>query len=282
MLLLSLRVRVHAVVVTTVVISVIIIIIIIIIRAGCIVHQGLYLGFSIEMSPNTFAFPEDQELFNSIDRQLAQEIPKAQQSRQKDFYFLLTHLKDESTRFTHNLIQQRGSNGRFQLLPDRINPYESIFEGADDPFSAASELVPIRIEAEIMASAGHEPIVISDIACINNKKAELEANLLARSLVTDYKMDEMPAVFDQLRAGIMEQLKEYDALVASEHRMKQTLDGHDRLYGSLRVPIRIDITIDALKIIDKFEWSLETPSDPSPESVAEKYAIELGLPIEFR
>ncbi|GAA5908806.1 hypothetical protein JCM8208_006794 [Rhodotorula glutinis] len=49
----------------------------------------------------------------------------------------------------------------------------------------------------------------------------------------------------------------------------------------LRVAIKLDITLDSIQLVDKFEWDLSSPSS-SPETFAEAFAAELGLTGEFR
>ncbi|GAA6035174.1 hypothetical protein JCM8097_006403 [Rhodosporidiobolus ruineniae] len=48
----------------------------------------------------------------------------------------------------------------------------------------------------------------------------------------------------------------------------------------LRVLIKLDITLDTVQLVDKFEWDLGNP-DNSPEEFAETFATELGLTGEF-
>ncbi|GAA5978484.1 hypothetical protein JCM11641_007960 [Rhodosporidiobolus odoratus] len=48
----------------------------------------------------------------------------------------------------------------------------------------------------------------------------------------------------------------------------------------LRVMIRLDIMLDTIQLVDKFEWDMSNP-DNSPEQFADMYAAELGLTGEF-
>ncbi|BGP36810.1 SWI/SNF chromatin-remodeling complex subunit [Rhodotorula kratochvilovae] len=49
----------------------------------------------------------------------------------------------------------------------------------------------------------------------------------------------------------------------------------------LRVAIKLDITLDSIQLVDKFEWDLSDPYN-SPEAFAETFAADLGLTGEFR
>ncbi|GAA6001708.1 hypothetical protein JCM10207_002277 [Rhodosporidiobolus poonsookiae] len=48
----------------------------------------------------------------------------------------------------------------------------------------------------------------------------------------------------------------------------------------LRVLIKLDITLDTVQLVDKFEWNISDPHN-SPEEFAETFATELGLTGEF-
>ncbi|GAA5869745.1 hypothetical protein JCM1840_000577 [Sporobolomyces johnsonii] len=49
----------------------------------------------------------------------------------------------------------------------------------------------------------------------------------------------------------------------------------------LRITIKLDITLDSIQLVDKFEWDISNPRN-SPEEFAETFAAELGLTGEFR
>ncbi|GAA5994848.1 uncharacterized protein JCM10292_004388 [Rhodotorula paludigena] len=53
------------------------------------------------------------------------------------------------------------------------------------------------------------------------------------------------------------------------------------LSDELRVTIRLDITLDSIQLVDKFEWDISDPYN-SPEAFAETFAADLGLTGEFR
>ncbi|GAA5832924.1 hypothetical protein JCM11251_000532 [Rhodosporidiobolus azoricus] len=48
----------------------------------------------------------------------------------------------------------------------------------------------------------------------------------------------------------------------------------------LRIVIKLDITLDTIQLVDRFEWDIADPSN-SPEGYAELFASELGLTGEF-
>ncbi|GAA5980031.1 hypothetical protein JCM10908_001505 [Rhodotorula pacifica] len=48
----------------------------------------------------------------------------------------------------------------------------------------------------------------------------------------------------------------------------------------LRLLIKLDITLDAIQLVDQFEWDISDPNN-SPEGFAEGFAAELGLSGEF-
>ncbi|GAA6058727.1 hypothetical protein JCM10212_003415 [Sporobolomyces blumeae] len=49
----------------------------------------------------------------------------------------------------------------------------------------------------------------------------------------------------------------------------------------LRITIKLDITLDSIQLVDRFEWDISN-SRNSPEDFAESFASELGLTGEFR
>ncbi|GAA6035788.1 hypothetical protein NBRC10512_006089 [Rhodotorula toruloides] len=49
----------------------------------------------------------------------------------------------------------------------------------------------------------------------------------------------------------------------------------------MRVVIKLDITLDSIQLVDKFEWDISNPHN-SPEAFAEAFTAELGLTGEFR
>lgn len=44
---------------------------------------------------------------------------------------------------------------------------------------------------------------------------------------------------------------------------------------------QLDITLDSIQLVDKFEWDISNPHN-SPEAFAEAFTAELGLTGEFR
>lgn len=132
------------------------------------------------------------------------------------------------------------------------------------------EYVPVRIDIEL------EGIKLSDTLLINRHAAQLEARLAAQSMQHDFNLS--PAFSSPITMTILEQVSDYEHVMAMEERMRRE---RPDLYGHLRVPIRLDITVGLLQVIDKFEWALEHEL-VAPEELAQRYVIELSLPSEFK
>ena len=105
----------------------------------------------------------------------------------------------------------------------------------------------------------------------------VEANLAAHSLVHDFNLPQ--AFFKPIHQSILEQASDHDSTLSMEERWREE---NGVVFGRLRVPIKLDITVGMLHVKDMFEWSLEAVSGMSAEEVAEKYCVEFALPLEFR
>lgn len=132
-------------------------------------------------------------------------------------------------------------------------------------------MVPIRIDVEI------EGTKVDDTLCINRYNIAIEANLAAYSLVHDFNLP--PTFFKPIHQSILEQASDHESTLLMEERWREE---HGGVFGKLRVPIKLDITVGMLHVKDMFEWALESVVGMSPEEVAEKYCIEFALPLEFR
>ncbi|GAA5857171.1 hypothetical protein JCM8547_009352 [Rhodosporidiobolus lusitaniae] len=73
-----------------------------------------------------------------------------------------------------------------------------------------------------------------------------------------------------------------EELFGSDEAEKMELEaqGGAGAESELRVLIKLDITLDTIQLVDKFEWDISNPHN-SPEEFAETFSTELGLTGEF-
>lgn len=165
--------------------------------------------------------------------------------------------------------------------------------------------IPVRLEGE---SDGFR---LTDVTCINRWTVGRDADLLAKSLIHDHHLPSA-SFYPLITKQVKEQAREFERIMAMEERMLSSQDPNNAdfggsLYGGLRMPIRLDLTIGCLNLQDKFEWSLrpsikisnhnqqlheddddsikgygvEYLADEEPEDCAECMVKELRLPREF-
>ncbi|BGP12836.1 SWI/SNF chromatin-remodeling complex subunit [Rhodosporidiobolus nylandii] len=179
--------------------------------------------------------------------------------------------------------------------------------------STPEHLIPIRLDLE------HEVYKLRDTFTWNLEETTITPQLFAEHLLADLRLPRDPFL-KQMVVSIQKQLEEakvsaaYEGYVdasvgeaAEESRgwweerarkrrrlgKERAVEGEEATEAEegplpvageredgLRVLIKLDITLDTIQLVDKFEWELSNPRN-SPEEFAETFAAELGLTGEF-
>lgn len=124
-------------------------------------------------------------------------------------------------------------------------------------------LVPIRLEFD----QERDRFKLRDTFLWDLNEDQLSLEQFVGLLLEDYKFigpQHMPTIL----MSIKEQIKEYSKKP-------------DKVMGELRVPIKIDITINNTQYTDQFEWDILNFEDNDPEEFAIILCDEMNLPGEF-
>lgn len=182
-------------------------------------------------------------------------------------------------------ITQHWPRGPFQLLPphndkaiggrrairreeildnSRIGGEEDLLRGLD----LCLAKVPVKVDLEMDGYKLRDSL----IWCLNDPS--LSVDEFASITCEDFELP--AAVMAPLIAkAVQEQLADYQDYL----NMLRMMGGLKEFVG-IRGLVRLDITIDGLSVVDKFEWDLgEARNDP--EAFAASYAKELALPAQF-
>ncbi|KDN48178.1 SNF5-domain-containing protein [Tilletiaria anomala UBC 951] len=62
---------------------------------------------------------------------------------------------------------------------------------------------------------------------------------------------------------------------------RRRMEDHDGWQTDLRIPIKLDITVGGMQLVDQFEWDI-SDEENSPELFADTFAADLGLAGEFK
>lgn len=129
--------------------------------------------------------------------------------------------------------------------------------------SGKYELVPIRLEFD----NERDRFKLRDTFLWNLNESVLPLDKFVTLLLEDYKFIP-PSCHDAILSTIKEQLRDYRERPASS-------------MGELRVPLKIDITINNTQLVDQFEWDILNFEENDPEDFATTIADEMKLPGEF-
>ncbi|ORY83909.1 hypothetical protein BCR37DRAFT_346327, partial [Protomyces lactucae-debilis] len=139
-------------------------------------------------------------------------------------------------------------------------------------------LVPIRLDFD------SEKYKLRDTFTWNLNDHTIPIGLFADHLCEDYQLPPAPFV-ESIKRSIAEQLNDFHPHKFPEHA-QQTSVVSDDSYTShrdddLRIPIKLDITIGRLNLVDQFEWDINAEYN-QPEHFAQTTCLELGLAQEFQ
>lgn len=136
---------------------------------------------------------------------------------------------------------------------------ERLLKRADKP----QHLVPVRLEFD----QERDKFKLRDTFLWDVNEDVLPLDRFVKTLMEDYKF--IPDHhYHTIKASIGEQIKDF--------RKKP-----EKTMGELRIPIKIDITINNTQLNDQFEWDILKSDENDPEDFAVVMCDELNLPGEF-
>lgn len=152
------------------------------------------------------------------------------------------------------------------ILPDKDWTDKQINDRVLETLAKSGrELVPIRLDFD----AERDRFKLRDTFLWDLNEKSLTVESFVRQLITDSKF--IPMVhFDLICAAVREQINDYQRTV-------QLTPG----IGELRVPIKVDITINNTQLTDQFEWDILNAQPNDPEDFATVMCDEMNLPGEF-
>lgn len=149
------------------------------------------------------------------------------------------------------------------ILPERDYSDKQINDRVLNNLKKPSNLVPIRLEFE----QERDRFKLRDTFLWDLNEENITIDAFARQLVDDYKF--IPkAYYETIYLSIKEQVADYQS--------KPT-----KTMGELRIPIKVEITINNTQLNDQFEWDILNFSENDPEDFASTMCEELNLPGEF-
>lgn len=129
--------------------------------------------------------------------------------------------------------------------------------------SKRQSLVPIRLEFE----SERDKFKLRDTFLWDMDEPVVRLEAFIQQLLEDYRF--IPQThYSAILASAKEQITDFQRVP-------------DEMVGELRVPIKIDITINNTQLIDQFEWDILNYDDNDPESFASIMCEEMDLPGEF-
>lgn len=156
------------------------------------------------------------------------------------------------------------TNGQTKLiLPGKDFTERQINERVLKYIKEPSSFIPIRLDFD----QEKDRFKLRDTFLWDSNEEILTVETFVHQLLEDYKLIHRSHL-DLIVQTIKEQINEY------QKRPKKTV-------GELRIPIKIDITINNTQLNDQFEWDILNFEDNDPEEFATVMCDELSLPGEF-
>lgn len=149
------------------------------------------------------------------------------------------------------------------LLPPPDKTDRQINEPVLKRINQESELVPIRLEFE----QERDRFKLRDTFVWDRNEEGLLLERFVRQMLNDYKFLD-PQYWEPVVASIKEQINDYQKKPALAT-------------GELRVPIKIDITMNNAQLTDQIEWDILNAQDGDPEEFATIMCDEMGLAGDF-
>lgn len=149
------------------------------------------------------------------------------------------------------------------ILPERDFTDKQSNDRVLNNLKKPSNLVPIRLEFE----QERDRFKLRDTFLWDLNEENITIDAFARQLVDDYKF--IPKAYHEtIFLSIKEQVADYQT------KPTKTL-------GELRIPIKVEITINNTQLNDQFEWDILNFNDNDPEDFAATMCDEMNLPGEF-
>ncbi|CEH11834.1 SWI-SNF chromatin remodeling complex, Snf5 subunit [Ceraceosorus bombacis] len=176
--------------------------------------------------------------------------------------------------FPHEKRKARARRGR-QIGGPLASGLTSAEDRRHSQLAAAKleDLVPIRLEID------HEAWRLRDTFTWNASDAHVGLDHFAHTLSTsgdDKWWKSWRREVDQRASGRAVKRRR---LSATGHELDSA--SQTRPHPDLRIEIKLDITVGAMNLVDRFEWDIEDDGT-SPEAFAETFAADLGLAGEFK
>jgi len=156
------------------------------------------------------------------------------------------------------------TNGQTKLIfPGKDFTERQINERVLKYIKEPSSFIPIRLDFD----QEKDRFKLRDTFLWDSNEEILTVETFVHQLLEDYKLIHR-SHFDLIVQTIKEQINEY------QKRPTKTV-------GELRIPIKVDITINNTQLNDQFEWDILNFEDNDPEEFATVMCDELSLPGEF-
>lgn len=139
------------------------------------------------------------------------------------------------------------------------------------------ELVPVRLDIE------WDKIKLRDTFTWNLHDRVIKPEYFAEQLVEDLKLppEACRPLVHQVCHSLTEQIQDFYPQVYID---EEALDPHLPYYAykddEMRIPIKLNIAIGPITLVDQFEWEINNPLN-SPEDFAKQTARDLSLSGEF-
>ncbi|EGW31635.1 uncharacterized protein SPAPADRAFT_141123 [Spathaspora passalidarum NRRL Y-27907] len=149
------------------------------------------------------------------------------------------------------------------ILPERDLTDRTINERVMKNNKKPKHYVPIRLDFD----QERDRFKLRDTFVWDLNEENMTVETFTKQLIEDYKF--IPkGYFDIICSAIKEQISDYS---------KKPV----RTMGEIRVPIKVEVTINNTQLIDQFEWDILNYHEGDPEEFAMMMCDELCLPGEF-
>lgn len=149
------------------------------------------------------------------------------------------------------------------MVPGRDITDRMINERVLKNLKMSKHYVPIRLEFD----QERDQFKLRDTFLWDLNEEIIKIEDFTRQLIDDYKF--IPKEhYETILASIKEQISDY-------------LKKPNKTMGELRIPIKVDITINNTQLTDQFEWDILNSLESDPEEFAFTMCEELCLPGEF-
>ena len=139
------------------------------------------------------------------------------------------------------------------------------------------ELVPVRLDVEL------DKLRLRDTFTWNLHEKVVSTKLFTEHLLEDLKIppESVHEVGRQVQQEMVEQIHNfYPHIIVEDGPLEPGRPYSDHKDDEMRIPVKLNITIGRVTLLDQFEWDINNPLN-SPEEFARHMAWENALPGEF-